>query len=187
MLPSVYTLSERLFALRSRCSWRGQLVITVSTPAREELSERPSASTRRKIEVMMLLVACPVPRGESISSGTLEYKAWHGLPERFILDVRGTVETRATTTTVKFSMPRSLWESPLPDGRSAGPPKWLHLIFVDHARERHIATRGFIHELTGDLPALFACANFCLPCPMPMPKRRSFPWSRPCARGCRWC
>lgn len=47
--PHLYSLSERLIALRlyRRALRQAQRVITVSTPAREELSERLSIDLRR--------------------------------------------------------------------------------------------------------------------------------------------
>lgn len=56
--PHLYSLSERLIALRlyRRALRQAQRVITVSTPAREELSERLSIDPS-KIEVVMPLAA----------------------------------------------------------------------------------------------------------------------------------
>lgn len=62
--PHLYSLSERLIALRlyRRALRQAQRVITVSTPAREELSERLSIDPS-KIEVVM-------PLGGPCAAGT---------------------------------------------------------------------------------------------------------------------
>ena len=91
--PHLYTFAERLFVLTlyRRALRRAGRVITVSTPAREELSERLNIDPS-KIEVMVPL-AVPAPRGNP-SQAELEYvRRKYALPEHFILMI-GTVEPR---------------------------------------------------------------------------------------------
>ena len=91
--PHLYTFAERLFVLTlyRRALRRAGRVITVSAPAREELSERLNIDPS-KIEVMVPL-AVPAPRGNP-SQAELEYvRRKYALPEHFILMI-GTVEPR---------------------------------------------------------------------------------------------
>ena len=155
--PQLYTLSERLFALTlyRRALRRASRVITVSTPAREELSERLSIDPS-KIEVMMPLAA-PVPR-ENPSQAELEHtRRKYGLPERFIL-MLGTVEPRHNHEAVFDALlAMESTAGVVVCGRRTAYSDFL----LDYARERHIATRvDFIYELTpADLPALFRLAR----------------------------
>lgn len=155
--PHLYTFSERLIALRlyRRALRQARRVITVSTPAREELSRRLSIDPA-KIEVMMPLAA-PVPRETPLQAELEHTRRKYGLPERFIL-MLGTVDPRHNHEAVLDALPaldtavgavvcgrRTVWSDRL----------------LGYARERHLATRvDFIYELSpADLPALFRMAR----------------------------
>lgn len=155
--PHLYTFAERLFALKlyRRALRRASRVITVSAPAREELSERLRIDPS-KIEVVMPL-AVPVPRADP-SQAELEYvRRKYVLPEHFILMI-GTVEPRHNHQAV-FA---ALADAASPAGvvvcgrRTA----WSDYL-LGYARARRIAARvDFIYELTpADLPALFRLAR----------------------------
>ena len=155
--PHLYTFAERLFVLTlyRRALRRAGRVITVSTPAREELSERLNIDPS-KIEVMVPL-AVPAPRGNP-SQAELEYvRRKYALPEHFILMI-GTVEPRHNHQAV-FA---ALADAASPAGvvvcgrRTA----WSDYL-LGYARARRIAARvDFIYELTpSDLPALFRLAR----------------------------
>ena len=132
--PHLYTFAERLFVLTlyRRALRRAGRVITVSAPAREELSERLNIDPS-KIEVMV------------------------ALSEHFILMI-GTVEPRHNHQAV-FA---ALADAASPAGvvvcgrRTA----WSDYL-LGYARARRIAARvDFIYELTpSDLPALFRLAR----------------------------
>ena len=155
--PHLYTFSERFLALRlyRRALRQARRVITVSTPAREELSRRLSIDPA-KIEVMMPLAA-PVPRETPLQAELEHTRRKYGLPERFIL-MLGTVDPRHNHEAVLDALPaldtavgavvcgrRTVWSDRL----------------LGYARERHLATRvDFIYELSpADLPALFRMAR----------------------------
>lgn len=155
--PHLYTFAERLFALKlyRRALRRASRVITVSAPAREELSERLRIDPS-KIEVVMPL-AVPVPRADP-SQAELEYvRRKYVLPERFIL-MLGAVEPRhnhqaVLTALVDAAFPAGV----VVCGRRTAWSDYL----LDYARARHVAARvDFIYELTpADLPALFRLAR----------------------------
>ena len=155
--PQLYTLSERLFALKlyRRALQQAKRVITISTPARKELSERLSIDPS-KIEVMMPLAA-PVPH-EKPSDAELEHvRCKYSLPERFIL-MLGTVEPRHNHEIVLDALLASESTAGIVIcGRRTAYSKFL----LGYAREQGIATRvDFIYELTpSDLPALFRLAR----------------------------
>lgn len=155
--PQIYTLSERLFALTlyRRALRRASRVITVSAPAREELSERLRIDPS-KIEVMMPL-GVPVPR-ENPSQAELEHvRRKYALPERFIL-MLGTVEPRHNHQAV-FT---ALADAASPAGVVVCGRRTAYSDFLlGYVRELHLATRvDFIYELTpSDLPALFRLAR----------------------------
>ena len=179
--PHLYTFAERLFVLTlyRRALRRAGRVITVSAPAREELSERLNIDPS-KIEVMVSL-AVPAPRGNPSQAKLEHVRRKYALPEHFILMI-GTVEPRHNHQAV-FA---ALADVASPAGvvvcgrRTA----WSDYL-LGYARARRIAARvDFIYELSPeDLPALFRSSPIC---PTPMPRRRSSPWSRPCGRVCRW-
>ena len=91
--PHLYTFAERLFVLTlyRRALRRAGRVITVSAPAREELSERLNIDPS-KIEVMVSL-AVPAPRGNPSQAKLEHVRRKYALPEHFILMI-GTVEPR---------------------------------------------------------------------------------------------
>ena len=91
--PHLYTFAERLFVLTlyRRALRRAGRVITVSAPAREELSERLNIDPS-KIEVMVPL-AVPAPRGNPSQAELEHVRRKYALPEYFILMI-GTVEPR---------------------------------------------------------------------------------------------
>lgn len=155
--PRLYSLSERLVALRlyRRALRQAQRVITVSTPAREELSERLSIDPA-KIEVMMPLAA-RVPQDPPLQAELEHTRRKYGLPEQFIL-MLGTVEPRHNHEIVLDAL--SAADSAVGVvvcGRRTAYSDFL----LGYARERHLATRvEFIYELTpADLPALFRLAR----------------------------
>ena len=88
--PHLYTFAERLFVLTlyRRALRRAGRVITVSAPAREELSERLNIDPS-KIEVMVPL-AVPAPRGNPSQAELEHVRRKYALPECFILMI-GTV------------------------------------------------------------------------------------------------
>ena len=94
--PHLYIFSERLIALRlyRRALRQARRVITVSTPAREELSRRLRIDPA-KIEVMMPLAA-RVPQEPPLQAELEHTRRKYGLPEMFILMI-GTVESTITT------------------------------------------------------------------------------------------
>ena len=155
--PHLYTLPERLVALRlyRRALRQARRVITVSTPAREELSESLRIDPS-KIEVLMPLAA-RVPQDPPLQA-ELEYtRRKYALPERFIL-MLGTVEPRHNHEAVLDAL--SAVESDaavVVCGRRTVYSDFL----LGYARERHLAPRvEFIYELTpADLPALFRLAR----------------------------
>lgn len=155
--PQLYTLRERMIVLRlyRRALRQANRVITVSTPAREELSERLSIDPA-KIEVMMPLAAA-VP-GANPAQAELEHvRRKYSLPERFVL-MLGTVEPRHNHEGVLDALLSA--ESPVGVvvcGRRTTYSDFL----LGYARARHIASRvDFIYELTpADLPALFRLAR----------------------------
>ena len=155
--PHLYSLSERLIALRlyRRALRQAQRVITVSTPAREELSERLSIDPS-KIEVVMPLAA-RVPQ-EPPARAELEHtRRKYGLPEQFIL-MLGTVEPHHNHEAVLDALAAL-------DSNVGGVVCGRRTVYSDfllrYARERHLAARvDFIYELTpADLPALFCMAR----------------------------
>ena len=91
--PHLYTFAERLFVLTlyRRALRRAGRVITVSAPAREELSERLNIDPS-KIEVMVPL-AVPAPHGNPSQAELEHVRRKYALPEHFILMI-GTVESR---------------------------------------------------------------------------------------------
>ena len=155
--PHLYTFAERLFVLTlyRRALRRAGRVITVSTPAREELSERLNIDPS-KIEVMVPL-AVPAPRGNPSQAELEHVRRKYALPEHFILMI-GTVEPRHNHQAV-FA---ALADAASPAGvvvcgrRTA----WSDYL-LGYARARRIAARvDFIYELTpSDLPALFRLAR----------------------------
>ena len=155
--PRLYPLSERLIALRlyRRALRQAHRVITVSTPAREELSERLSIDPA-KIEVLMPLAA-RVPQ-EPPHQAELEHtRRKYGLPERFIL-MLGAVEPRHNHEAVLDAL--SAMESAVGVVVCGRRTAWSDSL-LNRARERHLATRvDFIYELSpADLPALFRLAR----------------------------
>ena len=78
--PHLYTFAERLFVLTlyRRALRRAGRVITVSTPAREELSERLNIDPS-KIEVMVPL-AVPAPRGNPSQAELEHVRRKYALP-----------------------------------------------------------------------------------------------------------
>ena len=155
--PQLYTFYERLVALTlyRRALRQASRVITVSTPAREELSERLSIDPA-KIEVVMPLAA-PVPR-ENPAQAELEHtRRKYSLPERFIL-MLGTVEPRHNHEAVfEALLATESAAGIVVCGRRTAYSDFL----LGYARERHMATQvDFIYELTpSDLPALFRLAR----------------------------
>ena len=155
--PHLYTFAERLFVLTlyRRALRRAGRVITVSAPAREELSERLNIDPS-KIEVMVPL-AVPAPRGNPSQAELEHVRRKYALPEHFILMI-GTVEPRHNHQAV-FA---ALADAASPAGvvvcgrRTA----WSDYL-LGYARARRIAVRvDFIYELTpSDLPALFRLAR----------------------------
>lgn len=130
-------------------------LITVNSPAREELAER-LAIDRRRIEVVMPLAALapqPGPPREALEAVRRKY----ALPETFIL-MLGTVDARHNHLTV-FD---AVLAAELPVGivvcgrRTAYSDRLLAL-----SRRRHIAARvDFLYEpAREDLPALFRLAR----------------------------
>lgn len=155
--PGLYSLSERLIALRlyRRALRQAQRVITVSTPAREELSERLSIDPA-KIEVLMPLAA-RVPQEPPLQAELEHTRRKYGLPERFIL-MLGAVEPRHNHEAVLDALPAvESTVGVVVCGRRTAYSDFL----LGYARERHLATRvDFIYELTpSDLPALFRLAR----------------------------
>ena len=155
--PHLYTLSERIIALRlyRRALRQAQRVITVSTPAREELSERLSIDPS-KIEVMMPLAA-RVPQEPPIQAELEHTRRKYGLPESFIL-MLGTVEPHHNHEAVLDALPATESTAGVVIcGRRTVYSDFL----LNYARKRHLATRvDFIYELTpADLPALFRLAR----------------------------
>lgn len=156
--PHLYTLAERVFLLRAyRYALRAaRRVITVNSPAREELSARLSIP-RERIEVVMPLAAL-APSGEPHQASLEAVRRKYGLPEQFIL-MLGTVEPRHNHQAVF----EALADPALPEigvvvcGRRTG---WSDDL-LRFARERHIVKRvDFLYELTpDDLPALFRLAR----------------------------
>lgn len=155
--PHLYTFSERLIALRlyRRALRQARRVITVSTPAREELSRRLRIDPA-KIEVMMPLAA-RVPQEPPLQAELEHTRRKYGLPEMFILMI-GTVEPRHNHQAVLDALA-------LLDSRVGVVVCGRRTVYSDfllsYARERHLATRvDFIYELTpADLPALFRMAR----------------------------
>ena len=155
--PHLYTFAERLFVLTlyRRALRRAGRVITVSAPAREELSERLNIDPS-KIEVMVPL-AVPAPHGNPSQAELEHVRRKYALPEHFILMI-GTVESRHNHQAV-FA---ALADVASPAGvvvcgrRTA----WSDYL-LGYARARRIAVRvDFIYELTpSDLPALFRLAR----------------------------
>jgi len=155
--PHLYTFAERLFVLTlyRRALRRAGRVITVSAPAREELSERLNIDPS-KIEVMVPL-AVPAPHGNPSQAELEHVRRKYALPEHFILMI-GTVESRHNHQAV-FA---ALADVASPAGvvvcgrRTA----WSDYL-LGYARARRIAARvDFIYELTpSDLPALFRLAR----------------------------
>lgn len=155
--PQLYTLSERLIALRlyRRALRQARRVITVSIPAREELSERLSIDPS-KIEVMMPLAAS-VPGGDPLQAELEHVKRKYSLPERFVL-MLGTVEPRHNHEVVLDA----LLDSQSPAGVVVCGRRTTYSDFLlGYARARHMATRvDFLYELApADLPALFRLAR----------------------------
>lgn len=155
--PHLYTFSERLIALRlyRRALRQARRVITVSTPAREELSQRLRIDPA-KIEVMMPLAA-RVPQEPPLQAELEHTRRKYGLPEMFILMI-GTVELRHNHQAVLDAL--ALLDSRV--GVVVCGRRTVYSDFLlDYARERHLATRvDFIYELTpADLPALFRMAR----------------------------
>lgn len=155
--PQLYTLAERMIALRlyRQALRQANRVITVSIPAREELSERLRIDPA-KIEVMMPLAAA-VP-GEKPHQAELEHvRRKYSLPERFVL-MLGTVEPRHNHEAVLDALLAAKSDAGVVVcGRRTAYSDFL----LGYARERHIAVRvDFIYELTpSDLPALFRLAR----------------------------
>lgn len=155
--PQLYTLAERMIALRlyRQALRQANRVITVSIPAREELSERLRIDPA-KIEVMMPLAAA-VP-GEKPHQAELEHvRRKYSLPERFVL-MLGTVEPRHNHEVVLDALLAAKSDAGVVVcGRRTAYSDFL----LGYARERHIAVRvDFIYELTpSDLPALFRLAR----------------------------
>ena len=155
--PHLYTFSERLIALRlyRRALRQARRVITVSTPAREELSRRLRIDPA-KIEVMMPLAA-RVPQEPPLQAELEHTRRKYGLPEMFILMI-GTVEPHHNHEAVLDALA-------LLDSRVGVVVCGRRTVYSDfllsYARERHLATRvDFIYELTpADLPALFRMAR----------------------------
>lgn len=140
--PHLYTFAERLFVLTlyRRALRRAGRVITVSAPAREELSERLNIDPS-KIEVMVSL-AVPAPRGNPSQAKLEHVRRKYALPEHFILMI-GTVEPRHNHQAVFAAL------------ADAASPAGVVVC------ARRIAARvDFIYELTpSDLPALFRLAR----------------------------
>ena len=155
--PRLYPLSERLIALRlyRRALRQAHRVITVSSPAREELSERLSIDPA-KIEVLMPLAA-RAPQGPPLKAELEHTRCKYGLPERFILMI-GAVEPRHNHEAVLDALPAV--ESTVGLVVCGRRTAWSDSL-LNRARERHLATRvDFIYELTpADLPALFRLAR----------------------------
>ena len=155
--PHLYIFSERLIALRlyRRALRQARRVITVSTPAREELSRRLRIDPA-KIEVMMPLAA-RVPQEPPLQAELEHTRRKYGLPEMFILMI-GTVESHHNHEAVLDALA-------LLDSRVGVVVCGRRTVYSDfllsYARERHLATRvDFIYELTpADLPALFRMAR----------------------------
>ena len=86
--PHLYTFSERLIALRlyRRALRQARRVITVSTPAREELSRRLRIDPA-KIEVMMPLAA-RVPQEPPLQAELEHTRRKYGLPRDVYSDDR---------------------------------------------------------------------------------------------------
>lgn len=155
--PHLYTFSERLIALRlyRRALRQARRVITVSTPAREELSRRLRIDPA-KIEVMMPLAA-RVPQEPPLQAELEHTRRKYGLSEMFILMI-GTVEPHHNHEAVLDALA-------LLDSRVGVVVCGRRTVYSDfllsYARERHLATRvDFIYELTpADLPALFRMAR----------------------------
>lgn len=92
--PHLYTFAERLFVLTlyRRALRRAGRVITVSAPAREELSERLNIDPS-KIEVMVPLAGFRLRSGNPSQAELEHVRRKYALPEHFILMI-GTVEPR---------------------------------------------------------------------------------------------
>ena len=123
--PHLYTFAERLFVLTLYRRALRRAVITVSAPAREELSERLNIDPS-KIEVMVPL-AVPAPRGNPSQAELEHVRRKYALPEHFILMI-GTVEPRhnhqavfaaladaASPAGVVVCGRRTAWSAYLPD------------------------------------------------------------------------
>jgi len=155
--PHLYSLSERLIALRlyRRALRQAQRVITVSTPAREELSRRLSIDPS-KIEVVMPLAA-RVPQKPPARAELEHTRRKYGLPEQFIL-MLGTVEPHHNHEAVLDAL--AVLDSNV--GVVVCGRRTVYSDFLlNYARKRHLAARvNFIYELTpADLPALFRMAR----------------------------
>ena len=155
--PHLYTFAERLFVLTlyRRALRRAGRVITVSAPAREELSERLNIDPS-KIEVMVPL-AVPAPRGNPSQAELEHVRRKYALPEYFILMI-GTVEPRHNHQAVFAALADAASSAGVVVcGRRTAWSDYL----LGYARARRIAARvDFIYELTpSDLPALFRLAR----------------------------
>ena len=182
--PHLYTFAERLFVLTlyRRALRRAGRVITVSTPAREELSERLNIDPS-KIEVMVPL-AVPAPRGNPSQAELEHVRRKYALPEHFILMI-GTVESRHNHQAVFAALADAA--SPAGVVVCGRRTVWSDYL-LGYARARRIAARvDFIYELTLRTFGLCTVGRvFSLICLRLRPRRRSSPWSRPCGRVCRW-
>lgn len=155
--PHLYSLSERLFLLRSyrRTLRRAGRLITVSTPAREELSLRLKIDPAR-IEVVLPLAA-RVPQTPPAADVLEAVRRKYALPEQFVL-MLGPVEPRHNHEKVL----EALFASETPVGAVICGRRTAYSDFLlDYARRRHLAARvEFIYELSPhDLPALFCLAR----------------------------
>ena len=156
-LRRVPSFAERLFVLTlyRRALRRAGRVITVSAPAREELSERLNIDPS-KIEVMVPL-AVPAPRGNPSQAELEHVRRKYALPEYFILMI-GTVEPRHNHQAVFAALAGVA--SPAGVVVCGRRTAWSDYL-LGYARARRIAARvDFIYELTpSDLPALFRLAR----------------------------
>lgn len=155
--PGLYTLPERLVALRLYCRalQRARRVITVNSPAREELSRRLGIDPS-KIEVVMPLAA-PVPQARPAQTALEAVRCKYALPERFVL-MLGTVEPRHNHEVVLDAL---LSVESAAGVVICGRRTVYSDFLLAYARRRHMAARvEFIYELTpADLPALFRLAR----------------------------
>lgn len=183
--PHLYTFAERLFVLTlyRRALRRAGRVITVSAPAREELSERLNIDPS-KIEVMVPL-AVPAPRGNPSQAELEHVRRKYALPEHFILMI-GTVEPRHNHQAV-FA---ALADAASPAGvvvcgrRTA----WSDYLLGYARARRHRRTGGF-HLRTdpfGPSGAVPSGAGLRLSARRRCRGVGRPPWSRPCGRVCRW-